>query len=281
MDFSIFKRIKQRYRQLYRFVIMDDATFQEKVVFRLTPRLFAILFVSLTVLLIVLTITLVAFTPLREYIPGYGSEHHTQKIAFLQSKTDSLDKLIAEITVYERDLKTLLTGGKFKDDTLNLTQKEDVAAGKDKFAFSEYDSVLMQVKTNRANVLPKTNSIHIKQTENKRPDLFFVPVNGTIQQRYSSEFKGVKISCAKGSDVFASLAGTVIYVGYGLKTGTCIVILHPGNIVTVYQRAGKSAVRTGDYVKPKQVISTTDSDILLFELWINGIAVKPEEYILF
>jgi len=259
---------------------MDDATFKEKIVFRLTPRLLIILFISLIIALIVLTISLVAFTPLREYIPGYGSEQNNQKMMLLQAKTDSINKLIAEITTYGHDIKTVLTDGVFKDDSINLNQKADAPLEKGKFAFSEYDSILLQMEQKKTEALPK--NIYIKQKDRKRPDLFFAPVDGIIQQKYNSDLKGVSISAASGSYVWASLAGTVVYTDYNLKTGACIVIIHQSNIITVYQQAGKPSVVAGDYVKPKQIISIIDADVpMTFKLWMNGDFVNPEEYIAF
>jgi len=246
----------------------------------LTPRLFAVLFVSLTVLLIVLTISLVAFTPLREYIPGYGSEGNRKKMILLQNQTDSLQKLIAEISVYERDVKSLFTNSYIKEDSIDLSQKIDYAEAKGKFAFSEFDSILIQAEINKAAAKSKTR--YVKPKKQQRSDLFFTPVNGVVQQQYTADLKGIKIASDKGNSVFAILEGTVIYVGYGWESGTCIIILHPENIVAVYQQAGNAMVQTGDYVKQKQAISSIDSDKpLVFGLWINGGFVNPEQYIIF
>jgi septal ring factor EnvC (AmiA/AmiB activator) len=261
---------------------MDNTTFKEKVVLRLTPRLIVILFTTLIISLIALTISLVAFTPLREYIPGYGSEQNNHKLILLQAKTDAINKVLAEITAYEQDVKTVLTAGTFKDDTIDLKQKADVPTEKARFAFSEYDSILMQVEGKKTDKLPKNILTHITQKNRKPSDLFFAPVNGVILQAYNSEVKGIKISCTKDSSVFAPLEGTVIYMDYNLKTGACIVIHHQGNIITTYQQAGRPKVEAGDFVKPKQIISTLQADTpLTFKLWLNGDYVNPEEYILF
>ena len=261
--------------------MMDDATFEEKVVFRFTPSLFFYSFVTIIVLFIILTIALVAFTPLREYIPGYGSEENTQKMIHLKTQADSLQKMIADITTYEQNVKTILANGNFKDDTLDSIPAKMRSDKKGEFAFSEYDSILIQAEINKAANLKKKFT-HIKRKEYKRPDLFFTPVKGVIQQKYTIDLKGIKISCAKQTSVFAPLAGTVIYVGYTLESGTCMIILHPENIVTVYQNVGRPTVQTGDYVKPKQLIAATDSDLpLIFGLWINGGFVNPEEYVVF
>ena len=284
MIFSLFRRIKRSYKQVYRFVIMNNATFEEKVVLRLTPRLIFILFTALIVLLITLTISLIAFTPLREYIPSYGNEQSNHKITLLQTKADSIGKLIAEITTYGEDIKTVLTDGRFKDDTIDLNQKADVPVAKGEFAFSEYDSVLMQIEGRKTDKRLKNIPAYIKQKDRTPPpDLFFAPVDGgIIMQKYNPGSRGITIARTKENSVFASLAGRVIYSDYNLNTGTCIIILHPGNIITIYQQAGKSRVEVGDYVKPKQIISTLNSDDpMMFELWINGSFVNPEEYILF
>ena len=280
---TFFKRIKRSYKRVYRFVIMDNTTFEEKVVLRFTPRLLLILFSAFIILLIALTISLILFTPLREYIPSYGNDQNTTKLMLLRSKTDSIHKLLAEITIYERDIKNVLTDGHFLNDTIDLNQKADEPRIKSEFAFSEYDSILMRMEGKQTEKRLKNIPAYIKQKDHTPPpDLFFAPLNGIVLQSYNSYSRGIEIAGTKGSSVFASLSGRVIYSDYNLNTGACIVILHPGNIITVYQQTGKPNVVTGDYVKPKQVISTLDSDApLTFELWINGDFVNPEEYILF
>ena len=260
--------------------MMDDTTFEEKIVFRLTPRLFFYFVVTTIVLLIAMTISLVAFTPLREYIPGYGSEQNRRTMIQLRTQTDSLQKMIAEITTYEQHVKTIFTNGRFTDDSTLVVPQMDLA-GKSEFAFSEYDSILIAAEIAKAAQFPKKTT-HIKQKEYKRSDLFFTPVKGIVYQKYTADLKGIKIAAAKETSVFTPMEGTVIYVGYTLESGTCMLILHPDNIVTVYQQAGKSAVQAGDCVKSKQLIATIDSDIpLVFGLWMNGGFVNPEEYIVF
>jgi murein DD-endopeptidase MepM/ murein hydrolase activator NlpD len=261
--------------------MMDDTTFEEKVVFRLTPSLLFYSFVTIIVLFIILTISLVAFTPLREYIPGYGSEQNMKKMIQLKTQTDSLQKMIADITTYEQSVKTILANGNFKDDTVDFVPQTPVAEGKGTFAFSEYDSILIQTEISKAANLKKKTT-HVKQKEYRRPSLFFTPVKGVVQQKYTTDLKGIKIACAKEASVFTPLSGTVIYVGCTLESGTCILILHPENIVTIYQNVGRPTVQTGDYVKPKQLIAVINSEIpLTFGLWINGGFVNPEEYIAF
>ena len=58
-------------------MILSDATFGEKFSLRLTPWGIIIGVSAVTIVLTSLVISLIAFTPLREYIPGYGSIEET------------------------------------------------------------------------------------------------------------------------------------------------------------------------------------------------------------
>jgi len=118
---SLLNKIKERSREYYRFVIMDNATFEEKVVVKLKPLSIFVAFVTLILLLIILSISLVAFTPLREYIPGYGSTKQEKKIMNIQMKVDSLGIMLSEIETYGQDVKAVLLGKDFIQDTISAT----------------------------------------------------------------------------------------------------------------------------------------------------------------
>jgi len=258
---------------------MSDTTFEEKIVFRLKPLSIFVTLIITILILVILSISLVAFTSLREYIPGYGSNRQFQKIAMLQAKTDSLDNMIASIESYEKGLKIAMLGEHFSEDT--IVEKE---AKKEKIAFSitYYDSVLMEITENKPIVQESTQSQFIK-TQNKDVSLlFYPPIQGERQQVLNGQQERIAIACKQGASIFASSTGTVIHVSYDPKNGTTLIINHPNNILSLYQQAGTPLVATGDIVNAKQVIAITDFEqVVYFELWIDGIAVNPENYILF
>ena len=88
------KRVrKQIYRKLqnkFRLVVMNDQTFEEKISIRLSPINVFVFIGTLTISLITFTIYIIAFTPLREYIPGYADVNMKRKLVSLSLKTDSL-----------------------------------------------------------------------------------------------------------------------------------------------------------------------------------------------
>ncbi|MDR1878835.1 MAG: M23 family metallopeptidase [Bacteroidales bacterium] len=275
---SLFDKIKEGSRKYYRFVIMNNATFEEKLVFKLTPLSVFTASMITVVILIILSISLVAFTPLREYIPGYGSAAQNRKIAQLQAKTDSLTEMLTAIAVYEKDVKRVLLGEKFVEDTssevINTTRKEPT------FTMTAYDSLLLSLTENLPSSAGHAQPQMLKSKEGKASGLFFPPVKGQAEQQGRNQ--GVAIACKQGTSVYASAAGTVIYAGYDAEEGTSLIIHHPHNTLTFYRHAGTPLVSAGDVVQAKQIVAITDVDqMVYFELWIDGNSVNPENYMLF
>ena len=113
----------KRLRNRYRLVIMNDDTYEEVVTFRLSRMSVYIASSTIFVLLVGLTVALIVFTPLKYYIPGYGSASIGREYRQLKYVTDSLEKQVQYQDRYISDLKKVLSG----DMALTLdTTKLDV-----------------------------------------------------------------------------------------------------------------------------------------------------------
>jgi hypothetical protein len=100
----------KRLRNRYRLVVMNDDTYEEVVTFKLS-RLSVYVFLStIFVLLVGLTVALIVFTPLRYYIPGYGSSSEKRNLMELKIRTDSLEREVKYRDVYLEGLKKAMTG---------------------------------------------------------------------------------------------------------------------------------------------------------------------------
>lgn len=100
----------KRLRNRYRLVIMNDDTYEEVVTFRLSRMSVYIAFSTIFVLLVGLTVALIVFTPLKYYIPGYGSASIGREYRELKYRTDSLEKQVQYQDRYITDLKKVLSG---------------------------------------------------------------------------------------------------------------------------------------------------------------------------
>jgi hypothetical protein len=112
----------KRLRNRYRLVIMNDDTYEEVVTFRLSRMSVYIAFSTIFVLLVGLTVALIVFTPLKYYIPGYGSASIGREYRQLKYVTDSLEKQVQYQGQYISELKKVLSGDMAL--TLDTTQLE-------------------------------------------------------------------------------------------------------------------------------------------------------------
>ena len=103
---TTFKRLRNRYR----LVVMNDDTYEEVVTFKLSRLSVYIGMSTIFVLLTGLTVALIVFTPLKMYIPGYGSASATRELRLLKIKTDSLEQSMQYREQYLKSIKGVLQG---------------------------------------------------------------------------------------------------------------------------------------------------------------------------
>jgi ABC-type dipeptide/oligopeptide/nickel transport system permease component len=118
----------KRLRNRYRLVVMNDDTYEEVVTFKLSRFSVYVMLSSIFVLLVGLTVALIVFTPVKYYIPGYGSARVDREYRQLKYITDSLDKQLSYQTQYINSLKKVFTGdADVKLDTTRIqVPKEEV-----------------------------------------------------------------------------------------------------------------------------------------------------------
>ena len=94
----------------YRLVIMNDHSYEEVVTFKITRLGVYIVSCFIFVLLVGLTTALISFTPLKYYIPGYGSQSERRELTRLKIRTDSLERQIRYREAYLDNLQKVLSG---------------------------------------------------------------------------------------------------------------------------------------------------------------------------
>nr|WP_282189165.1 M23 family metallopeptidase [Maribellus sp. YY47] len=117
---------------------------------------------------------------------------------------------------------------------------------------------------------------------------FFVPVKGVITERFNSsaDHFGIDLVSEANARISAVLSGTVIFSGWTLKTGYSVYIQHDGDLVSVYKHNSELLKKEGDHVSAGEAIAIigntgelSTGPHLHFELWHDGNALNPEQYI--
>ncbi|MFT5243229.1 MAG: murein DD-endopeptidase MepM/ murein hydrolase activator NlpD [Glaciecola sp.] len=278
------KKFRKKLLHKYRLVVLNEDTFEERFAIKLT-RLNVFVILSLgTILLIAGTIFLIAFTSLKEYIPGYSSTQLKKQATYLNYKTDSLQKKININEQYYASIKKVLTGEvssvEFNRDS--IIDAASIDASQLDLKPTKEDSVLRDLvdKEDKYNVFEST----ISSTN----FVLFPPVNGTISEGYSIKDKhyAVDVVVAKDTPVKATADGTVIFAEWTANTGYVVIIEHSYELISVYKHNASITKEQGDLVKSGEVIAMagnagelTTGPHLHFELWNRGYPVNPTNFI--
>lgn len=286
------KRFLERLRRKYRIVIYNNDTYEEKVHFKLTLMNFFSIVVFSSVLLIVLVTYLIAFTPLREYIPGYTDVTLNRRVYEMERRADSLETVFAQKDLYINNLKRIVMGDDFETDSINslLTKSSNTDFSKIVDRKSKNDSIFRaEYENDTRNNLFKTDMLN-ETTADFDLVSFYTPMEGIVTNHFNRAEKhyGTDIVSDRSSVIKTIANGTVIYSDWTVENGYTIGIQHSGNLLSVYKHNAVLLKETGDFVNAGDAIaiygnsgSLSTGPHLHFELWHNGTPLNPEDYISF
>ncbi|MFD0863161.1 M23 family metallopeptidase [Sungkyunkwania multivorans] len=278
------KKLRRKLLHKYRLVILNEDTFEERVSFKLT-RLNVFVFGSLFALFLIAgTTVLIAFTPLREYIPGYSSTALKRKAAELKYKTDSLEVQIAQNTIRYDGLVKVLMGDVSSADIAEDSIQQGITIDPSSYDFTpnRQDSLL------REAVAQEDKYNLFESAISKANFVLFPPVTGTITQGYNPNEKhyAVDVATAANAPVKAVADGTVIFSEWTTETGYVIIIEHSYRMISVYKHNSSLIKQQGELVKSGEVIAVVGNTgefstgpHLHFELWSDGYHVDPTNFI--
>jgi murein DD-endopeptidase MepM/ murein hydrolase activator NlpD len=280
---------KSNWRDKYRFSVINDHTFEE--VWRIVlTRYNAFLLITFIVLFIIWgTSTLISFTNLREFIPGYPDVNMRRNILISAIRLDSLDRELKLRDKYFDNLNSIISGNR----PFELSSRQDTTQNYKsiRFSTSSADSVLRARVENEERYNLTLGPSASESTSGLASLHFFPPVKGIVSGRYDVRTKhfGTDIVTKPKALVSAVLDGTVIFAGWTMETGFVIEVQHPNNIISVYKHNANLLKETGDLVHAGDAISVvgdsgelyTSGPHLLFEIWYKGSPLDPEKHNLF
>ena len=280
------KLLKKKLFTKNRLVILNEDTFEEIFSLKLTlMNVFVVATVG-AMLIIFVTTYIIAFTPLREYIPGYASSKLKKDATELAIKSDSLSNALKKNEIYIESIKKVLTGdldyAKFSKDSIFVPPSETV--DKDDFQPSEKELKL------RDEVAVEDKYNLFEKAKPSATTVLFPPVKGMITERYNAKEKhfAVDIALAKNTPIKATLSGRIIFADWTPTTGNVIILRHNNGFISIYKHAASLTKSQGDIVKTGEVIALAGSTgqestgvHLHFELWKDGYPIDPTIFIEF
>ena len=279
-------RLWDRLKYKYKLSVINETSYEEVFNFRLSQLHVLTALSVLAVILVVLTILLIAFTGLREFIPGYPDGNMRQMIAQNALRVDSLENELLKRDRFFKSIRLVLNGG----DTTSLDRsREDTARYRNdtiRFQISEQENEFRAAIEERERF---NLSLGMKE-QNHDYYHFFPPVEGIVTQSFDEKKRhyGTDIVAKANAKVAAVLDGVVIFTDWTLKTGYVIQVQHTNDLISVYKHNSILLKKQGDYVRGGEVLGVvgntgeeSSGPHLHFELWRAGNPLNPENFIKF
>lgn len=285
-----FKKLNNRYY----FMMSHDDTMEPIVDFRVNLMNLIIITIALAATLIALTTLIIAFTPLREYIPGYTNTALERDVYALSRRADSIEEELHRKDIYFNNLKLIIEGYDFDSDSTHPTDIYAPIANFDidtiEIRKSVQDSAL-RAEFERDNLYNLTGPSNlVKNQRHHGVANFFAPITGVITLPFDPKngHYGIDIAATHNQIIKATLDGTVIFSSWTPEYGYTLGIQHENNYFSAYKHNATLLKKEGDYVKAGEAIAIlggsgelSTGPHLHFELWHNGVAQDPQQYINF
>ncbi|MDR1021833.1 MAG: M23 family metallopeptidase [Prevotellaceae bacterium] len=279
-------RYIRKLRSKYRLIIYNDVTFAEVWHMRLSRLNVFTFFGLITLIVVAMVVSLIAFTPLRELIPGYPDSKTRRNIVQNAQRLDMLEQKVRRWVLHNDNLSRILSGQEPVDvETAADTAQSNRYSAIMRSYFVEDSLFRLQVEEmEQQNLTVQSLGGSPSSIDNLR---FFPPIRGRVASEFDLQNKqlGVSVEAGDGSMVMAALDGVIVSACWTIENGYVVNIQHALNITTVYKNNKQLLKQVGAHVSAGEVIAITgaseDSGTLLFEIWSNGAPVNPEQYIAF
>jgi len=285
------KKLRKNWLLHFRIIVRNERNLSDVMSIRLTPRRVFVLGVSFLFLIIMLTAILIAFTPLRVYVPGYTNPVEYKLYRKMLTRLDSLERINVikqnYLDNFYNVLNDIVVSEEMNTQTEGIPEKRIKDNNLAKQAIKQVNDAAEQLLIEIADRNTK-NFISLSQyVPSTLSFAFTMPALGMVTQSFSIQERhlGIDIENEKGTLITAIADGVVIATEISEEEGNIIVIQHNGNIVSIYKNIDRFYKNKGAKVKSGDPIATmgnrgkeSKKPYLHFEIWYNGSPINPLDY---
>ena len=294
-ELTRWQRFKEKSKDEYQLVIRDIKDYQEVATYNLTPLNIYVAVATAIFLVAVVVFLLIAYTPLRQYIPGYGDIVQRREMNEMESLLDVMGKKLDEQSLYIEALNRNIHGEFYTEADMEEggtavdTEDAKPAPLSEEEIRLRREMALERVGQNSrsgSSLAPSPGSSDIPLAQ----IFLVVPVTGEISAGFkpAEDHLGVDILAPQNTPIKAVRDGVVFMSEYTNSNGNVVGLQHDNNLVTFYKHNSQLLKKVGDRVNAGEAIAIigntgklTSGPHLHFELWHEGVVVDPAEYLRF
>ena len=284
------KKLRKNWTHHFRLIIRNEKNLYDVFSVKLTPRKIFVLGTIAFLIITTLTALLIAFTPLRYYVPGYTNPVEYKLYRQILARMDSIERMNTMRIAYLNNFHNVINEVVVFEEMNAPTEEVAAQRSKDKEKTTQAyvqvndaaDQLLIEIaERNSKSYIP------LSQVVSYPTFAFTMPALGIITKLFSIPDKhyGIDIENEKGALVTAIADGVIIGAEFSEKEGNILIVQHGGNIVSQYKNLDLLLKNRGDKVKSGDPIATmgnrgneSKNPYLHFEIWYNGTPVNPVDY---
>lgn len=278
------KMFWRNFKFKYKLTITNENTLEEVVGIHVSKlNGVSVLLLTFTVIFLIVS-TIIVFTPLRNYLPGYMNSEVREQVVVNALRADSLQEALNRQSLYIMNIQDIFKG-QVKVDTVHSIDSLTIARSEELMERTQQEEEFRKQYEEKERYNLTATDYNITSGL-----IFHRPTRGMKSSGFDANKKhyGVDIAATPNESVLATLDGTVILSTYTAETGYVIQIQHGQNMVSIYKHCGSLLKKEGDVVKAGEAIALvgstgekTTGPHLHFELWNKGRALDPSKYIVF
>lgn len=260
----------------YRLSIFNENTLEEVVGLRVSKLNGLSVLLSVLAVLFLVAACIIAFTPLRNYLPGYMNSQVRKQIVDNALRVDSLQERLDKYEHYLSNVKDLMSGTVRPDTVLSM---------EDFLSMQPKDTLMQATEREKAFRQAYEEQEKYNLTSGLAPSesdvpLLYPPVPGRVEQPFDLRARKyvTTIETQRNIPVLATMDGTVVMSAYVVGEGYVMVVQHKQDFLSVYKQCGRLLRSVGETVTSGQVVALTKNDEkggggqtkLQIELWKKG-----------
>lgn len=272
----------------HRLSLRDERDNRELWYMYISPLSLAAGFVALTLVLFIVVLSSVAYTPLLEFLPGYqGNKSRTMLLENIV-RLDSIERQLNQMKVYSDNIALIMDG---KTPVMRTVAEQSQTAGDKSLVLPSAEDSVLRAQIEGDGAYSIAGQAASRRSVRESMEMVTPLAGGVITTGFSPKqgHLGVSIASTTNTQVVAIEQGTVILSVWSPDDGYLVEIQHPDNIISIYRNLTQSLVESGQKLKAGQIIGyNADAAAegntpqqLQFEIWSDGKPVDPESYIVF
>lgn len=287
-----FPNLKAWWRGLFRkrrFNMLNATDNSEEWHIHLSPASIFAGAVAVVLTLFILILSLVAYSPILEFLPGYRTEADRSRENLIQNiiRLDSMERMMNDMLTYNENIGLIMEGKTPVARTLPAS--DSLRTSNKVLVMPSTEDSLLRAQMEGSGPYSLSGNGGPSRRKVRESIQLMTPVEGIITQGFdiAAGHYGVKIAAVAGDRVAAVDGGTVVQSLWTPENGYTVILQHAQNLLSVYRNLSRSLVATGQTLRPGEIVGynaeAENGEVRLFqfELWSNGKPVDPESYIVF